>query len=73
MSRATLHATRRAAEMREAQALVQELGVEPIMTSAIAARQQDLSDRGLAAHFKSSVEPSIADYLDVIGKTAKHG
>ncbi len=68
LSRATLHATRRAAEMREAQALVQQLGVEPIMASAIAERQQDLSDRDVASHFTPDKEPTIADYIDAIGK-----
>ena len=70
LSRATLHATRRAAEMREAQALVQQLGVDPIMSGAIAARQQDLSDRALATHYQSGAEPSIADYIDAIFKSA---
>ena len=70
LARATLHATRRAAEMREAQTLVQELGVDPIMSSAIAARQQDLSDRALAAHYQSGAEPSIADYINAIFKPA---
>jgi len=68
LSRATIHATRRAAEMREAHALVQQLGVEPIMAEAIARKQQDLSDRELASHYTLSDEPSIADYIDAIGK-----
>lgn len=67
LSRATLHAARRAEEMREAQALVQQLGVEPIMASAIAERQQNLSDRDVASHFTPSNEPTIADYIDAIG------
>ena len=70
LSRATLHATCRAAEMREAQALVQELGVDPIMSSAIAARQQNLSDRDLAARYQSGAEPSVADYINAIVKPA---
>jgi len=63
LSRATLHATRRAAEMREAQALVQELGVSPIMTTAIAQRQQNLSDRDLASGYESGAEPSVSDFI----------
>jgi len=68
LSHATLHAGRRAAEMREAQALVQQLGVEPIMTSAIAKRQQDLSDRAIASYHQINYDPSIAHYIEVIGK-----
>lgn len=64
LSRATLHATRRASEMREAQALVQQLGISPIMTAAIAQRQQDLSDRDVASGYKSGAKPSVADYIE---------
>jgi len=67
LSRATLHATRRAAEMREAKKLVQQLGVQPIMTSAIARRQQDLSDRDIASGFSGGKNPSISDFIDAIG------
>jgi len=49
LSRATLHASRRASEMREAEKLVQQLGVTPIMSAAIAERQQSLSDRNVAS------------------------
>jgi len=69
LSRATLHAKRRAAEMREAEQLVQQLGVEPIMSAAIAKRQQDLSDRDVAANYKSNAEPSIADFVNAICKS----
>lgn len=69
LSRATLHATRRASEMREAEKLVRQLGVEPIMASAIATRQQNLSDRNVASNYKAGNEPSIADYIDAIGKS----
>ncbi len=68
LSRATMHATRRAAEMREAQALVQQLGVEPIMATAIAEKQQDLSDRDVASQYTLGAEPSIANFIDAIGK-----
>ena len=69
LSRATLHATRRAAEMREAQALVLQLGVEPIMAAAIAERQQNLSDRDIASNYTPGAEPSIADYIDAVNKS----
>jgi len=69
LSRATLHATRRAAELREAKSLVQQLGVEPVMTTAIAKRQQNLSDRDIASNYTPGSEPSIADYIDAISKS----
>jgi len=71
LSRASLHARRRAAEMREAEQLVQHLGVEPIMTSAIAARQQNLAERDLASLFKTNDEPTIANYIDAIAKSER--
>ncbi len=67
LSRATLHAARRAAEMHEAQNLVKTLGVDPIMTSAIAARHQNLSDRDVASSYSGGAEPTIEDYVKAIG------
>ena len=72
LSRATLHATRRAAEMREAQALVEQLGVEPILSAAIAARQQNLSDRDVASHYLPGAKPSIADFINAIGRSKQN-
>jgi len=66
LSRATLHATRRAAEMREAAKLVKHLGVEPIMTAAIAMRQQNLSDRDVASSYTSNSVPSIDNYIEAV-------
>jgi 3-hydroxyisobutyrate dehydrogenase-like beta-hydroxyacid dehydrogenase len=69
LSRATLHATRRASEMREAQNLVEQLGVEPIMAEAIAKRQQDLSDRDVASNYNCGISPSISAYLEALNKS----
>jgi len=71
LSRATIHAQRRAAEMREASEMVKQLGVEPIMTRAIADRQQDLSDRSVAANYNSNTTPSIANFIDAVHQTKK--
>jgi len=71
LSRATLHAARRAAEMREAQALVQQLGIEPIMATAIAERQQSLSDRDIALNYETGNEPSVANYIDALRNSEK--
>ena len=70
LSRATIHAARRASEMREAEELVRQLDVKPIMTSAIAARQQNLSDRNVASNYVPGTEPSIADYISAVSKSA---
>jgi len=71
LSRATLHAARRAEEMREAGQLVAQLGVEPIMATAIARRQQNLSDRDIAASFKNTTVPKIADFIHAISKSSQ--
>jgi len=47
LSRACKHAQRRAAEMREAGKVVRGSGVNPVMSEAIAAKQQELADRQL--------------------------
>ena len=60
LSRACLHGARRAAEMRECAVVLEDLGVAPIMSRAIAARQQDLADRGFAsAHAGETVEDFV--------------
>jgi len=41
----------------------------PIMAAAIAARQQNLSDRDVASHFEASNPPTIADYVDAIAQS----
>lgn len=67
--RATLHANRRASEMREAQKLVQELGVESLMTAAIVERQQNLSDRNVASRYSSKPEPTVAEFINAIAQS----
>lgn len=68
LSRASLHAQRRAAEMREAQDLVQRLGVDPIMTKAIVERQQNLSDREVARHYETNSESSVTNFIAAVCK-----
>ena len=46
------HGKRRAEEMRESANTVQEAGFEPLMTSAIAARQQWVADQAKAGVFR---------------------
>lgn len=69
LSRATIHAARRASEMREAEELVRELGIKPVMAKAIAERQQNLSDRDVASYYKPGTEPSIADFVNAVSKS----
>jgi 3-hydroxyisobutyrate dehydrogenase-like beta-hydroxyacid dehydrogenase len=52
-SRVVQHGKRRAEEMRESARTVQEAGFEPIMTRAIADKQQWVADQAKAGAFKS--------------------
>ncbi len=52
-SRVVQHGKRRAEEMREAANTVQEAGFEPLMTAAIAAKQQWVADQAAAGRFKA--------------------
>ena len=52
-SRVVQHGKRRAEEMRESARTVQEAGIEPLMTSAIAAKQQWMADLAKAGGFKN--------------------
>jgi 3-hydroxyisobutyrate dehydrogenase-like beta-hydroxyacid dehydrogenase len=66
ISRSVEHGVRRAEEMREAARTVDEAGVEPLMSYAIAERQD------WAADFKSSLaEEDLAAMLDAIIKEAQ--
>jgi 3-hydroxyisobutyrate dehydrogenase-like beta-hydroxyacid dehydrogenase len=63
-SRVVQHGKRRAEEMREAARTVQEAGFEPLMTRAIAAKQQWVADQAKAGAFKgvSKVAASTGDW-----------
>lgn len=61
ISRSLVHGTRRAEEMREAAATVAGTGVEPLMSDAIARRQDWAAAFGAAAG-----EQSLASMLDMI-------
>lgn len=62
LSRSVLHAQRRAAEMREAAALVKSLGVNAPMTNATVSKQQELADRGLS---RGVTVASVDDFIRV--------
>lgn len=67
--RASLHAERRASEMREAEKLVKELGVESLMTSAIVERQQNLSDRNIGSGYPSDPTLSVSEFVNAVAQS----
>jgi len=67
LSRAVLHAKRRAAEMREATAVVDKLGVTPIMANAIAQKQQSLFDRKLASVYQGNL---VDDFINSVNRAS---
>lgn len=68
-SRLAIHGKRRAAEMDSAAEMVAALGIEPIVTRAIAARERWSADVGLVKHYDASVKnPTVADFLSAVKK-----
>jgi 3-hydroxyisobutyrate dehydrogenase-like beta-hydroxyacid dehydrogenase len=63
-SRVARHGKRRAEEMREAAATVREIGLEPLMASAIAERQQWVADLAQEGTFEGVGEKDWRDYAD---------
>jgi Domain of unknown function (DUF1932) len=55
------HGKRRAEEMREAARTVQEAGFEPLMTRAIAHKQQWVADQAKAGVFKDVPKDAARD------------
>jgi 3-hydroxyisobutyrate dehydrogenase-like beta-hydroxyacid dehydrogenase len=60
-SRVVQHGKRRAEEMREAARTVQEAGFEPMMTSAIAAKQQWVADQAKAGIFRNVAKEAVSE------------
>lgn len=60
-SRVVQHGKRRAEEMRESARTVQEAGFEPMMASAIAAKQQWMADQAKAGVFKDVPKDASQD------------
>ena len=63
LSRASIHAARRASEMREAAGLLEQLGITPLMAAATAEKHQQLSDRAVGKHYQGT---SVEDFLRAI-------
>lgn len=66
LGRSALHAKRQAAEMHASAETVEELGVEPIMARAIAARLDWAAALDLASHYQTGGKPEIDDYLRAV-------
>lgn len=65
--RVAQHGQRRAEEMRESARTVQEAGLEPLMTAAIAARQQWVADQARAGAFDAvAPDASWQSYADAL-------
>jgi hypothetical protein len=70
-SRVVKHGRRRAEEMREAAKAVADIGLDPLMASATAERQQWVADRVDRDRFDGR-KPTIADLADVFRGHLEH-
>jgi 3-hydroxyisobutyrate dehydrogenase-like beta-hydroxyacid dehydrogenase len=68
IERVVSHGKRRAAEMREVAATLSGIGLEPIMASATAARQQWLADLDVKENFKERKTENRAELVHAIRK-----
>ncbi len=68
LERVVSHGKRRAAEMREVAATLQGIGIEPLMASATAARQQWLADLGVKEQLAGRKTESRAELVQAIRK-----
>ena len=66
IGRALQHGRRRAEEVREVAATVQDAGVDPVMSTAIAKRQDWAADMGLALGRDGIAEPELGRLLDAV-------
>ncbi len=66
LGRSAVHAKRQAAEMHASAETVEDLGVEPIMARAIAARLDWAAALDLASHYEARENPEIGDYLRAV-------
>jgi 3-hydroxyisobutyrate dehydrogenase len=71
ISRALIHGRRRAEEVREVAATVFDAGVEPLMSRAIAQRQDWAADQGARMAEAALKPPDLDRILDELAKLAK--
>jgi len=72
ISRALLHGKRRAEEMREVARAVEEAGIEPLASRAIAARQDWAWKQGQAMGADALATPELEPLLDALSKAMRH-
>ena len=70
--RVVKHGKRRAEEMREAAKAVADVGLEPLMASATAERQQWVADR-IASNRFDGAKPKLADFAQVFRNQLRRG
>jgi 3-hydroxyisobutyrate dehydrogenase-like beta-hydroxyacid dehydrogenase len=66
LSRSALHGRRRAREMEEVARTLEDIGIEPIMSSATARRQQWCADLELARRFGSAPPDDAREIAEAI-------
>jgi hypothetical protein len=66
MSRALLHGRRRAEEMREVARTVEQAGVEPLLSEAIAERQDWAAAQGRRLSPEELAAPDLSSLLDAL-------
>ena len=71
LERMALHGERRAAEMEEVAETLRELGVEPLMTSAIVKRQQEMAQVGAQASVREVLNQDRMAMLNAISAAAR--
>ena len=70
MGRVVLHGRRRAEEMREAAQMIEELGLAPLMASAIAERQDWVADLGLNTDVPTNEATDYRALADILWRAA---
>ena len=70
VSRLAIHGARRAGEMVEASRLLRTLGIDPLVTDAVAERHRWAASSGLSERYLSKREdgPTLTDFLTAIAK-----
>jgi 3-hydroxyisobutyrate dehydrogenase-like beta-hydroxyacid dehydrogenase len=71
LERMANHGERRAAEMEEVAATLRELGIEPLMTTAIVTRQREMGEIGAQQSVRSVLDKGRAAILTAISAAAR--
>ena len=71
LERMASHGERRAAEMEEVAATLRELGIEPLMTTAIVKRQREMGEIGAQQSVRSVLDKGRAAILTAISAAAR--